>query len=580
MAAPDPRAQQTLYRDLESAAEHGLADDDWVRVESHNGAIKVQIKTMDGVNPDTVWTWNAIGKRAGAWNLDSRGAAKRARASRQPSHQRICCRARRSGAGAPIPIRSPARPPGSTFACGSRNASPARRRPSRSFRTLPPLVGLAARRPASVDTAPRRAIAERRAMTSLPRAPSPKRLGLVIDLDTCVGCHACATNCKEWNTSGHSAPLTDVNAYQAEHARRLVQPGILLRGGRLRRRGAAPCISRKNCLHCEKPDCVTVCPTGASYKRAEDGIVLIDHDRCIGCKLCAWACPYGAREVDEVEGVMKKCTLCIDKIYNENLPEADRAPACVTTCPVGARHFGDFNDPDSNVSRLSRERGGFDLMPETGYRPTSKYLPPRPGKRATAPSAQAGREPDRRREPAAALGGSSALAIRRHAPCFFGHSVHDRRRRGLWPSGVARLVGSARPRSRSTTAFGFCGLGLAAALFSIGLLSSTFHLGRPERALLALTQWRSSWLAREGVAALATYIVAGPFALGWIVLNRLDGLFAAAGVACIAMAIVTVVCTAMIYASLEADSAMEPPLDAAGLSGDGGLVRGGAAAST
>ncbi len=216
-------------------------------------------------------------------------------------------------------------------------------------------------------------------MTSLPTAPSPKKLGLVVDLDTCVGCHACATNCKEWNAGGHSAPLTDINAYQAK------QRGVWFNRVFSYEAGGGDANARtvhfpKNCLHCEKPDCVTVCPTGASYKRAEDGIVLIDQDKCIGCKLCSWACPYGARELDEDVGVMKKCTLCIDKIYNTNLPEEDRVPACVSTCPSKARHFGDFNDPNSSVSRLTRERGGFDLMPESGYRPTSKYLPPRPGK--------------------------------------------------------------------------------------------------------------------------------------------------------------------------------------------------------
>lgn len=123
---------------------------------------------------------------------------------------------------------------------------------------------------------------------------------------------------------------------------------------------------------------MTVCPTGASYKRQEDGIVLVNEDSCIGCGLCAWACPYGARELDAAAGVMKKCTLCVDRIYNENLPEEDREPACVRTCPSGARHFGDFADPESNVSRLSAERGGMELMPEQGTKPTNKYLPPRP----------------------------------------------------------------------------------------------------------------------------------------------------------------------------------------------------------
>jgi Fe-S-cluster-containing dehydrogenase component len=75
---------------------------------------------------------------------------------------------------------------------------------------------------------------------------------------------------------------------------------------------------------------------------------------------------------------MKKCTLCVDRIYNENLPEVDRIPSCVRTCPAGARHFGDFADPDSNVSKLVAMRGGIDLMPEQGTKPVNKYLPPRP----------------------------------------------------------------------------------------------------------------------------------------------------------------------------------------------------------
>jgi Fe-S-cluster-containing dehydrogenase component len=134
----------------------------------------------------------------------------------------------------------------------------------------------------------------------------------------------------------------------------------------------------KSCLHCEDAPCVTVCPTGASYKRVEDGIVLVNESDCIGCGLCAWSCPYGARELDMAEGVMKKCTLCVDRIYNENLPEVDRVPSCVRTCPAGARHFGDLGDPDSDVSKLVAEREGMDLMPEMGTKPVNKYLPPRP----------------------------------------------------------------------------------------------------------------------------------------------------------------------------------------------------------
>jgi Fe-S-cluster-containing dehydrogenase component len=74
---------------------------------------------------------------------------------------------------------------------------------------------------------------------------------------------------------------------------------------------------------------------------------------------------------------MKKCTLCIDRIYNETMDEEERVPACVSTCPASARHFGDLGDPQSAVSRLVAERGGVDLMPELGYKPVNKYLPPR-----------------------------------------------------------------------------------------------------------------------------------------------------------------------------------------------------------
>jgi Fe-S-cluster-containing dehydrogenase component len=223
-------------------------------------------------------------------------------------------------------------------------------------------------------------------MTSLPKTAPKKKLGLVIDLDICVGCHACAVNCKEWNTSGHSAPLTDKDPYGADPL------GVWF--NRIHsfevendQDGGRTVNFPKSCLHCDDAPCVTVCPTGASYKREEDGIVLVNADHCIGCKLCSWACPYGAREYDEDAGVMKKCTLCVDKIYNPNLPEESRVPACVSTCPVGARSFGDLGNPESDVSKLVASRDGYDLMPEQECRPTNKYLPPRPKKYGLEPDA-------------------------------------------------------------------------------------------------------------------------------------------------------------------------------------------------
>ncbi len=221
-------------------------------------------------------------------------------------------------------------------------------------------------------------------MTSLPAAPAPKRLGLVIDLDTCVGCHACAVAYKSWNSGGHSAPLTDLDPYGPDPS------GVWFNRVHSFEAGEGPSGRTlhcpRSCLHCDEADCVTVCLTGASYKRAEDGIVLVNPDTCIGCKLCSWACPYGAREYDEDERVMKKWTPCIDRIYNKTLAEAERVPACVSTCPVQARHFGDLGDPDSAVSRLVADRGGVALMPELGYRAVNRYLPPRP--RSPAPTVE------------------------------------------------------------------------------------------------------------------------------------------------------------------------------------------------
>jgi len=271
-------------------------------------------------------------------------------------------------------------------------------------------------------------------MTSLP-APAKKKLGLVIDLDICVGCHACAVACKEWNDGGDFGPLPDDDPYGSEpngvwfnrvHSYEVTGTGNRQQGTEGRtsplatgrqspvpdKTAALPLpVPRsplpapqmvhfpRSCLHCETPDCVTVCPTGASYKRAEDGIVLVDQDKCIGCQLCAWACPYGAREIalphpksptsdkggkGAKRGTMQKCTLCVDRIYNETLDERDRQPACVMACPTRARMFGDLGDPDSEVSKLVAEREGFALMPEFGYRPVNRYLPPRPRRDGSA----------------------------------------------------------------------------------------------------------------------------------------------------------------------------------------------------
>ena len=160
-------------------------------------------------------------------------------------------------------------------------------------------------------------------MTALPHATA-KKLGLVIDLDTCVGCQACVTACKGWNDQGYGAPLSDQDPYGADPSGTFLNRVHSYQVAVAATAPAQIVNFPRSCLHCDDAPCVTVCPTGASYKRAEDGIVLVNEDACIGCGLCAWACPYGAREMDAAQGVMKKCTLCVDRIYNET--PAGRGP--------------------------------------------------------------------------------------------------------------------------------------------------------------------------------------------------------------------------------------------------------------
>jgi molybdopterin-containing oxidoreductase family iron-sulfur binding subunit len=153
----------------------------------------------------------------------------------------------------------------------------------------------------------------------------------------------------------------------------------------------------KNCFHCDNPPCVKVCPVNATYKRS-DGLVLIDADRCIGCKFCMAACPYSTRvfnwgepenpdgeisyspetSVPRQVGTVEKCDFCPDMAREGMLPD------CVSACPNGVIYYGDQNeDVVSNgeelvlFSELIRERGGYRYMEELGTEPRVWYLPPR-----------------------------------------------------------------------------------------------------------------------------------------------------------------------------------------------------------
>lgn len=201
------------------------------------------------------------------------------------------------------------------------------------------------------------------------------QLTIITDLNKCVGCKSCQVSCKEHNTGGAFGPVPDQDPY-AEPDGMWWNRIVGMEGGEYP--AADVLYLPKACMHCYDAPCVPVCPTGASFKREDNGVVLVDYDSCIGCQLCMWACPYGVREFDEHEGVVKKCTMCIDRIEDETLAPEDRQPACVQSCPTHARTFGDLDDPDSEVARLVAEQRGFQLLPELGANPAVHYLPRRP----------------------------------------------------------------------------------------------------------------------------------------------------------------------------------------------------------
>src|SRR5512143_790464 len=173
-----------------------------------------------------------------------------------------------------------------------------------------------------------------------------KRWVMVIEPKNCIDCKACMVSCEIEN----QVPL-------GSHRNWIGQYGPT---------GTFPILGMKfepgNCMHCENPPCERVCPTGATYRR-EDGLVLVDYDKCIGCKYCMMACPYDARYVNEEKQAVDKCTFCVHRL------DAGLPPACVETCVGQARHFGDLNDPESEVSKLLATHETYRLYEEAGSEP-------------------------------------------------------------------------------------------------------------------------------------------------------------------------------------------------------------------
>jgi len=227
---------------------------------------------------------------------------------------------------------------------------------------------------------------------------------MVIDLDKCAGCQACTIACKSENNVPHGSP--------DEQKRRMeIYWNKVIAVSNNDYPSVNTLIIPMPCMHCEHPACVTVCPAKATYKR-DDGIVMQNFRRCIGCKYCMVACPYLARSFNYKEqekqeyhrpdlpenlglknkthigpwpfphrthGVVEKCTFCfhrIDRGINEGKKiGVDVVPACVEACPSEARVFGDIEDSSSALSMLLAKRDSFKLKEDMGTDPKVFYLP-------------------------------------------------------------------------------------------------------------------------------------------------------------------------------------------------------------
>jgi len=207
-----------------------------------------------------------------------------------------------------------------------------------------------------------------------------RQWAMVIDQSKCTGCGQCTLSCRAHNDV---SPDISWNA--------------VLPAGEV---DDHPVFLARPCMHCESAPCVEVCMVGASYYR-DDGIVMMDYEKCIGCRYCEVACPYQARSFNwekfegenpavpewgqpEVErrprGVPEKCSFCyqrIDRGLEHGLTpgvDPDATPACVVTCPTSARIFGDLNDPESEVSKIVHSQHTVRLRDELGTAPRVYYV--------------------------------------------------------------------------------------------------------------------------------------------------------------------------------------------------------------
>jgi len=210
--------------------------------------------------------------------------------------------------------------------------------------------------------------------TYLPDAAGvKKRFAMGIQNHECIGCGSCVTACKTENNVPEEPFYfrTWVERYVVKNDNSVIVHSINGGSGEISENIKEQDVLRsffipKLCNHCDNPPCAQVCPVGATFK-TEDGIVLVDEYRCIGCSYCLQACPYGARYIHPSTGTADKCTLCYHRI-NKGLD-----PVCVEVCPTQARVFGDLESGASPLVRLRRMKNTQVLKPSLNTEPKVFY---------------------------------------------------------------------------------------------------------------------------------------------------------------------------------------------------------------